>query len=380
MTATQSGITNAQGNFSFKAGEVVSFYVGDILIGQAIAKSTMTPLDLVPNASSQTDPQVTNILRFLQSLDSNNDPSDGITIIAEAQAINFSATINFNQSIASFELDQAVLDYFSAVNQAASSSLALISATAAQQHFYLTVVSSFNGSYSGSFSGDVTGTWSFSVSDGAVSGSITSNGLSFDVTGQLNIDGSVDIVVANSGIQFSATFTIDGIVSGTWADSVNNTSGSFTNQLASETPYIPPSQTGSLTLSGADVANFNTSVFTPEYSYSQNPDRPTWQQAVGDRTYSIFVDVNSDGTVRAAQFNNLDTNGDITTKPYYIYKLDCILNNPVCSALVDNISVDLQAQTVTFNNLSLPAFIGNDATSDLVVNGTLSYMTALVFN
>ena len=84
-TATQSGTTESAGTFNYLPGEIVSFYIGDILIGSSQGQALLTPLDFVSGATDETNPQVTdpyvtNILRFLQSLDSDNDPVNGITI------------------------------------------------------------------------------------------------------------------------------------------------------------------------------------------------------------------------------------------------------------------------------------------------------------
>jgi hypothetical protein len=90
-TATQSGATDSQGNFQYLAGETISFYVGNVLVGQTTAQGIVTPLDLVAGATDETNTQVTNIIRYLQSRDSNNDPNDNINIIAQARDLNFTA-------------------------------------------------------------------------------------------------------------------------------------------------------------------------------------------------------------------------------------------------------------------------------------------------
>lgn len=43
-TNTQSGFTNADGEFRYLEGETVSFYVGDILIGDATSEAVLSPL------------------------------------------------------------------------------------------------------------------------------------------------------------------------------------------------------------------------------------------------------------------------------------------------------------------------------------------------
>jgi hypothetical protein len=54
---------------------VVTFSIGGITLGSAVGQPQLTPIDLVPGAIDATDQQVTNILRFVQSLDADSDPS-----------------------------------------------------------------------------------------------------------------------------------------------------------------------------------------------------------------------------------------------------------------------------------------------------------------
>ncbi len=82
----KSSVTDDLGTFDYSPGDTVSFYVGDIFIGSAPGATTVTPLSLVPDASSYTDFRVVNIARFLQSLDDDRDPDNGIRISAEVAA------------------------------------------------------------------------------------------------------------------------------------------------------------------------------------------------------------------------------------------------------------------------------------------------------
>ncbi|MDN3680460.1 hypothetical protein QWZ04_08985 [Vibrio tapetis subsp. quintayensis] len=78
-TATQSGLTNAKGEFNFIAGEMVTFSIGNIELGSAKASEDVTPMDL---------PAPILISQLLQSLDADGDPDTaGITISSEARTI-----------------------------------------------------------------------------------------------------------------------------------------------------------------------------------------------------------------------------------------------------------------------------------------------------
>jgi hypothetical protein len=130
-TATQSGTTDSAGTFNYLPGEIVSLYIGDILLGSAPGKPLMTPLDFVPGAIDETDPRVTNILRFIQSLDSDNDPDNGISIsnIVATQAVGQS--LDFSLETADFEI--AANSLISVLTSDEVS--ALVDASTAQIHF-----------------------------------------------------------------------------------------------------------------------------------------------------------------------------------------------------------------------------------------------------
>ena len=99
ITATQSGYTNADGAFRYKEGEIVSFYVGDILVGEAAGAAEITPFDLAGTTPPLTNIEVVRIINqmqqnnwissidmavniavFLQTLDADGIYSNGIQI------------------------------------------------------------------------------------------------------------------------------------------------------------------------------------------------------------------------------------------------------------------------------------------------------------
>ncbi len=75
-TNTQTGVTNSSGEFMYAEGETVRFTYGGIEIGSALAKAILTPLDVLPEDSES---QIA-LMSFLQSLDMDNDPSNGIEL------------------------------------------------------------------------------------------------------------------------------------------------------------------------------------------------------------------------------------------------------------------------------------------------------------
>jgi hypothetical protein len=72
QTPTQSGETDDEGTFEYTKStppENVTFSVGTLVIGSAPGQDIITPVDLVPGATDETDPTVTNISIFLLGME-----------------------------------------------------------------------------------------------------------------------------------------------------------------------------------------------------------------------------------------------------------------------------------------------------------------------
>lgn len=125
-TASGSGLTDADGHFTYRQGELVTFRVGKLVIGSTVPDSTriVTPKSLVEGAVSMDDPQVTLILQTLQSLDANGNPDDGIQISAEDREELEKEDYELNLEVAKEEDVEAMLGY-----------ALTVSPTEATQHF-----------------------------------------------------------------------------------------------------------------------------------------------------------------------------------------------------------------------------------------------------
>ena len=76
-TASQSGITDEQGRFNYIAGETIVFSIGNIEFPPVDARDIITPVDLFSDGTVNHR-GVVNISRLLQTLDSDDDLSNGI--------------------------------------------------------------------------------------------------------------------------------------------------------------------------------------------------------------------------------------------------------------------------------------------------------------
>jgi len=97
LTASGQGITNANGEFNYQQGESVTFSIGDITLPQVSAAAIITPLTLA-NTDDYNHIQVVNIARLLQTLDTDGDPSNGITIDDQAHSAATGLSLSFDET------------------------------------------------------------------------------------------------------------------------------------------------------------------------------------------------------------------------------------------------------------------------------------------
>jgi hypothetical protein len=125
QTPSQLGTTDATGSFKYKAGETVAFNMYGSPLSSSIAHSTLTPSDT--GAEETNLDTIVNQLRFLQTVDTNNNPADGIKL----PSITGVFDVDFKQRIEDFERDAKVLQFLTTY----ASGRALVSVQAAVEHF-----------------------------------------------------------------------------------------------------------------------------------------------------------------------------------------------------------------------------------------------------
>ena len=116
-TPTETGFTDAEGKFQYREDETVRFSLGDAEFGEAPAEPYMTPMDLVEGAEDVDDWAVTNMARFLQGLDEDGDPENGIQIPEEAEEALSGRPIGFRTDVGAFEVDAHVQGVFDELNE-----------------------------------------------------------------------------------------------------------------------------------------------------------------------------------------------------------------------------------------------------------------------
>ena len=134
-TNSINGTTNANGEFEYEDGESVTFS----LYGQTLlvvpGYSVLTPFDN-PDDTIHNDYTI-NILRFLQTLDTDGDPTNGITLPSVTGTMN----LNFHQNMSDFENDTDVINFIIANTNVSSLTVSAIDAVS---HFSTTLASVTN--------------------------------------------------------------------------------------------------------------------------------------------------------------------------------------------------------------------------------------------
>lgn len=218
----RSSRTGPNGDFLYAPGTTVEFRIGDVLLGSATGEETMTPVELSSGAVSETSPRVTNLARFLQSLDANSDPEDGIEISAQARQGLRGRSVDFDQSIADFESDPAVMGAL----MDAGATGGLVDATTAQQHLRNSLFRRSAGSYAASYTGDLSGNFVFVVaSDGALVGALDLDGTRITLLGTA---GRRRIGMFGDGGDLEFTGAFGRRAAGTWQNTSTNESGDWT--------------------------------------------------------------------------------------------------------------------------------------------------------
>lgn len=98
-TPTCSGFTDHEGTFEYRDGEVVSFSVGAVLVGTARGAERLTVAHIVARVDGKlekvADPGLTNIARFLLTLDEDGLPDNGITLTPTVHELVGERAIDF---------------------------------------------------------------------------------------------------------------------------------------------------------------------------------------------------------------------------------------------------------------------------------------------
>ncbi|UCN00029.1 hypothetical protein LCX93_10935 [Sulfurimonas sp. SWIR-19] len=93
------GLTDALGYFTCKQGDNVAFSINGLSIGSAPAQAIITPITL----AADNNTTATNIAQLLQTLDSDNNLSNGITIDSDSEEVKSLKGANISMDAIDFD-------------------------------------------------------------------------------------------------------------------------------------------------------------------------------------------------------------------------------------------------------------------------------------
>lgn len=264
----QSGVTGANGEFTYETGQTVTFKLGGVTVGTATGKGVVTPVDLVGGGTSTTL-HVQNIVRFLMLMDSDGDPSNGITIseALRGRAANWPA-VDFTVA----DLDTALSSTSIVGDTSVDGSIRDLPAAAdARAHLEASVRCLYSGFFTGNYTGDDKGRWIVVI---GVTGLMAGAAYSTEDEELIPLSFSPDTLpvaqslaflagIGSTGSSFSGSFTSLNDISGTWSG--GNFSGTrsagattaaykFQSTLVRGTPQAPAGVAGSVFF---DIASNN---------------------------------------------------------------------------------------------------------------------------
>ena len=102
-TPTCSGVTDHEGVFEYRDEEVVTFSVGSVVLGVARGAERCTIADVVARVDGSphklADPALTNLARFLHTLDRDGNRDDQIHLTPEIHALVGNRAVDFRHQI-----------------------------------------------------------------------------------------------------------------------------------------------------------------------------------------------------------------------------------------------------------------------------------------
>ena len=103
QTPTLSGITTDEGEFQYRKGEAITFLIGGLVLGAVEAAPRLNLAQLANRVAGKIDklhdPSVTNLGRFIHTLDQDGNIETGVRIAPAVHQLIGTAPINFSPPV-----------------------------------------------------------------------------------------------------------------------------------------------------------------------------------------------------------------------------------------------------------------------------------------
>ncbi len=242
VSGDESGTTGVDGRYLCETGRPVTFSVGAVELGSTDCTTLASPPALVGDGTL-FDVSSSNMTRFLQMLDADEDPDNGILITEGLQAVAGSwPDIDFAASDFDAEIVVPIADIMSVEERMAF----LPPVSLAIAHLEDTLSCAYSGAFVGELAGDSTSALTMLVSrDVFLSGPyITWIGWDpeeFDLFSIFSYEISVppQFDVDNSVVRVTGGFDTPDSISGSWDISARGVTGTFSaNRLGGDTAEV----------------------------------------------------------------------------------------------------------------------------------------------
>ncbi|MEM8982330.1 MAG: hypothetical protein AAGC71_04850 [Pseudomonadota bacterium] len=242
-SGAQSGSTDAAGRYQCETGSDVTFSIGAVMLGSTACSTLASPPALIGDGTLD-DPATLNMAAFLQMLDTDEDPNNGITISTGLQSVADSwPAIDFTATDFSSELIVPLADIMS-VEQRMPFDLSTVP-TIVSNHLRRTLSCAYSGTFVGQLSGSSTaGVWVRVGFENFFSRTDDVEWLAYDpnegtrstiVGYEVRVPPSFD-TTADPVIQITGTFETPDQISGTWNFPEDNANGNYVvNRLGGNT-------------------------------------------------------------------------------------------------------------------------------------------------
>lgn len=346
QSSGKTGITDSNGYFDYVAGDTCTFKIGEVLLGSAMPSSTrLTPRDL-----TTAEPDLTNILRLLQTLDEDENPDNGIVLPSGLTGTidlgaNFDAEINTflaNNSIdnAVVTADEATTHFATSVPQAIDDTMFIGKTYAFSDGFTVDSTIAFKSDHTYAYADGSSGTWLIQNDTLILASSMVS--------------GFVEFIFVSDTLSVATTYYIGGEDN----QRIGETVYENVTYTATTTPVEPEPDPTTITLS-------DTMFIGKTYTFSMNgeedvvmnfySDHTVWDSAdASTLTWSIVENklVFGGTTIEFTNSTTAIINAENTTDGQLTYT---VTNTPIeTDALLSlgaSIDTTLQTQTMAMNGL-----------------------------
>ncbi|WP_228278733.1 hypothetical protein [Acinetobacter indicus] len=346
-TYTINGVskrTNAQGEFEYQEGDEITFHIGNIEIGTVTGADRITPVELADDVTTRT-----NLLIFLQSLDSEGDHDDGIQIpdsVSQLPANSIDFSKPTTEFITSFQPVLQTIEVFK--------DKVVVSATEAQANFNKTLLK------------DIVGVWYAKNAESEIVLQVTSDGKY--LIGEPIVSSPSD---SANGMEYGE-LSVNAVAGDLWAQSSIDTNEDWGLTDSGKTRDMKISFDGTQ-LKISEAQNPNESATFTKVPQNNSSIAGAWNSSSGKQLFVFNPDNNTYIMVDAVGDDQVEVGetpcggpgieyGKYRVQDGKLFVDNVLIDTNGCAGLSDNSASSSSGLPVTVNTTSLTLHEPNEGT------------------